>query len=93
MVKDKTKEDMNMEKATATFTTLNQYLATYLVLLGWSYDFVRSSNGRLMFAFPESKELRDAVRDFMDNKPVPVNTFSELIRQTKTDLLNRIHST
>lgn len=84
---------MEKKKTIATFTTLNQYLATYLVLVGWFYDFIPNENGRLMFAFPDSKELRDAVRDFMQNKEVPVNTFSELIRQTKTDLLNRIHST
>lgn len=72
------------EKAGQRFETPDLNLASFLYCQKFSFTgFRRLNDGRTVFMFADSPELRRAVVDYANDGPVPVRSFCNTVRDLK----------
>ena len=84
-------EQMTMKKAVdsnppvpkQTYQTTDLTLASFLRCRGFQIESIKQNNGRTLFVFQESPELRRAILDFANDEAVAVRSFCSTMRDLK----------
>jgi hypothetical protein len=71
-----------------TFSTLNVYLASFLEINGFPHRITEGHDGKRLFTFADSEQLRRSLADFAEGAEVKANRFIEHIKLCKTSLYN-----
>lgn len=66
-----------------TYQTTDLTLTSFLRCRGFQIDNIRQNNGRTLFMFQESPELRQAILDFANDAAVAVRSFCSTMRDLK----------
>lgn len=69
-----------------SFSTLNVYLAAYLEMRGLPHIITKGFDGKMLFTFHDTKELRSILADFADGAQVQASRYIEHIKACKTSL-------
>ena len=70
-------------KPKQTYQTSDLTLTSFLRCRGFQIENIRQNNGRTLFSFPESPELRLAILDFANDSTVNVRSFCSTMRDLK----------
>jgi len=81
-------EENERGKMKMEYTTLDAYQAAYLTLRGLPVSYILQ-NGLIVFSFSETKELREALRDYMNGAEVPVFQFVTRVKMLRGQVHNR----
>lgn len=65
------------------YQTTDLTLTSFLRCQGFTIENIQRSNGRTLFVFQESPELRRAIIDFANDAAVAVRTFCSTMRDLK----------
>ena len=68
---------------TQTYQTTDLTLTSFLRCRGFAIENIKQNNGRTLFIFPESPELRRAILDFANDEVVAVRSFCSTMRDLK----------
>ena len=68
------------------FSTLNVYLAAYPEMRGLPHTITRGFDGKMLFTFNETEDLRLVLADFANGAQVQVSRYIEHIKACKTSL-------
>lgn len=71
------------EKSRPLFETSDLHLASFLRSRSFSLEHIRRENGRAIFVFVDSSELRRAVVDYANDGLVGVRSFCNTLRDLK----------
>ena len=66
-----------------TFETSDLNLASFLRCRDFTIKDIRRKDGKALFAFTESAELREAMLEFANDGPVRVRSFCNTLRDLK----------
>ncbi|HET6852486.1 MAG TPA: DUF5659 domain-containing protein [Pyrinomonadaceae bacterium] len=66
-----------------TYQTSDLTLTSFLRCRGFAIDSIKQNNGRTLFMFQESPELRDAILDYANDATVSVRSFCSTMRDLK----------
>jgi len=66
-----------------TYQTTDLTLTSFLRCRGFQLENIRQNNGRTLFMFEESPELRRAILDFANDAAVAVRSFCSTMRDLK----------
>jgi len=66
-----------------TYQTTDLTLTSFLRCRGFQIDNIKQNNGRTLFSFQESPELRRAILDFANDEVVNVRSFCSTMRDLK----------
>jgi hypothetical protein len=66
-----------------TYQTTDLTLSSFLRCRGFQIENIKQNNGRALFIFQESPELRRAILDFANDEPVAVRSFCSTMRDLK----------
>jgi len=66
-----------------TYQTTDLTLSSFLRCRGFQIENIKQNNGRTLFIFQESPELRSAILDFANDEPVAVRSFCSTMRDLK----------
>lgn len=66
-----------------TYETLDIYIAAYLELIGQEVTLTTNRAGRVLFTFPESDELNDAIQRYDRKVFVSARDFADKIKDLK----------
>jgi uncharacterized protein DUF5659 len=66
-----------------TYQTTDLTLTSYLRCQGFAIENIHKLNGRTLFVFQESPELRRAILDFANDAAVAVRSFCSTMRDLK----------
>lgn len=66
-----------------TFDTPDLMLASFLRCRNFTISNIRRQNGRTVFVFEDTPQLRSAVLDYANDGPVSVRTFCGTMRDLK----------
>jgi YVTN family beta-propeller protein len=75
--------DPNSTPQQQTYQTTDLTLASFLRCRGFQIESIKQNNGRTLFVFPESPELRGAIIDFANDAVVAVRSFCSTMRDLK----------
>jgi len=67
----------------SNFETSDLNLASFLRCRDFTIQDIRRRDGKALFAFTDSAELRHAVLEFANDGPVPVRSFCSTVRDLK----------
>lgn len=70
------------------YTTLDAYQAAYLTLRGLPVAYI-PQNELIVFSFADTKELREALSDYMNGAKVPVLQFVSQVKMLRGQIYNR----
>ena len=65
------------------YQTTDLTLTSFLRCRGFAIESIRQNNGRTLFIFPESPELRQAILDFANDAAIAVRSFCSTMRDLK----------
>jgi hypothetical protein len=66
-----------------TYQTTDLTLTSFLRCRGFALENIKQNNGRTLFIFQESPELRSAILDFANDAVVAVRSFCSTMRDLK----------
>jgi uncharacterized protein DUF5659 len=66
-----------------TYQTTDLTLTSFLRCRGFQIESIKQNNGRTLFMFQESPELRTAILDFANDSTVAVRSFCSTMRDLK----------
>jgi len=66
-----------------TYQTTDLTLTSFLRCRGFHIESIKQNNGRTLFLFQESAELRNAILDFANDSTVAVRSFCSTMRDLK----------
>jgi len=66
-----------------TYQTTDLTLTSFLRCRGFQIDNIRQNNGRTLFMFQESPELRTAILDYANDAVIAVRSFCSTMRDLK----------
>ena len=66
-----------------TYQTTDLTLTSFLRCRGFQIESIKQINGRTLFIFQESPELRNAILDFANDSTVAVRSFCGTMRDLK----------
>ena len=66
-----------------TYQTTDLTLTSFLRCRGFAIQSIKQNNGRTLFVFQESTDLRNAILDFANDASVAVRSFCSTIRDLK----------
>ncbi len=66
-----------------TYQTSDLTLTSFLRCRGFAIDNIKQNNGRTLFIFQESPELRGAILDYANDATVSVRSFCSTMRDLK----------
>ena len=66
-----------------TYQTTDLTLTSFLRCRGFQIENIRQNNGRTLFMFQESAELRTAILDYANDAVVSVRSFCSTMRDLK----------
>lgn len=66
-----------------TYQTTDLMLSSFLRCRGFSIQNIKQNNGRTLFMFQESPELRHAILDYANDAVVAVRSFCSTMRDLK----------
>ena len=66
-----------------TYQTTDLTLTSFLRCRGFAIENIKQNNGRTLFIFQESPELRHAILDFANDEVVAVRSFCSTMRDLK----------
>ena len=66
-----------------TYQTTDLTLTSFLRCRGFQIENIKQNNGRTLFIFQESPELRSAILDFANDAGVAVRSFCSTMRDLK----------
>ena len=66
-----------------TYQTTDLTLTSFLRCRGFALENIKQNNGRTLFIFPESPELRTAILDYANDASVAVRSFCSTMRDLK----------
>lgn len=70
-------------KLKQTYQTTDLTLTSFLRCRGFAIENIKQNNGRTLFVFEESPELRNAILDFANDSSVAVRSFCSTMRDLK----------
>jgi hypothetical protein len=73
----------NPQELTQTYQTTDLTLTSFLRCRGFHIESIKQNNGRTLFMFQESPELRSAILDFANDSTVAVRSFCSTMRDLK----------
>ena len=73
----------NPPKSGQTYQTTDLMLASFLRCQGFQIENIKQSNGRTIFVFDDSPELRQGILDFANDAAVAVRSFCSTMRDLK----------
>jgi len=71
------------EQITARYQTTDLTLTSFLRCRGFQIENIKQNNGRTLFIFQESPELRTAILDFANDASIAVRSFCSTMRDLK----------
>jgi len=74
---------MRQARPQLSFETFDLNLASYLRCRDFTIKDIRRENGRSVFVFDDTVELRRAVLEYANDGPVPVRSFCNTLRDLK----------
>jgi uncharacterized protein DUF5659 len=80
---EQTKMKTIVESLKQTYQTTDLTLTSFLRCRGFQIDNIKQNNGRTLFMFQESPELRRAILDFANDEVVNVRSFCSTMRDLK----------
>jgi hypothetical protein len=66
-----------------TYQTTDLTLTSFLRCRGFAIESMKQNNGRTLFIFQESPELRNAILDFANDAVIAVRSFCSTMRDLK----------
>ena len=66
-----------------TYQTTDLTLTSFLRCRGFQIENIKQNNGRTLFIFQESQELRGAILDYANDAAVSVRSFCSTMRDLK----------
>jgi hypothetical protein len=66
-----------------TYQTTDLTLTSFLRCRGFQIESIKQNNGRTLFIFQESPELRRAILDFANDASIAVRSFCSTMRDLK----------
>jgi hypothetical protein len=69
--------------ADSTYQTTDLTLTSFLRCRGFAIQNIKQNNGRTLFIFQESPELRRAILDFANDEVIAVRSFCSTMRDLK----------
>jgi uncharacterized protein DUF5659 len=66
-----------------TYQTTDLTLSSFLRCRGFAIENIKQNNGRTLFLFQESPELRSAILDYANDAAVSVRSFCSTMRDLK----------
>lgn len=75
--------DPNSSELKQTYQTTDLTLTSFLRCRGFAIESIKQNNGRTLFMFQESPELRTAILDFANDSTVAVRSFCSTMRDLK----------
>jgi hypothetical protein len=66
-----------------TYQTTDLTLTSFLRCRGFAIESIKQNNGRTLFIFQESPELRTAILDFANDAVIAVRSFCSTMRDLK----------
>ena len=72
-----------LETVTRTYDTTDLTLASFLRCRSFTINDIRRQNGKTVFIFEDSSQLRNAVLDYANDGSVSVRTFCGTLRDLK----------
>src|SRR4026207_419012 len=73
----------NTSEVKQSYQTTDLTLTSFLRCRGFAIENIRQNNGRTLFMFQESPELRQAILDFANDAAVAVRSFCSTMRDLK----------
>jgi len=73
----------SVETTTRTYDTSDLSLASFLRCRSFLINNIRRQNGKTVFVFEDSSQLRNAVLDYANDGSVSVRTFCSTMRDLK----------
>src|SRR5687768_7047576 len=67
----------------STYQTTDLTLTSFLRCRGFAIENIKQNNGRTLFMFQESPELRRAILDFANDEVIAVRSFCSTMRDLK----------
>ena len=67
----------------STYQTTDLTLTSFLRCRGFAIENIKQNNGRTLFIFQESPELRRAILDFANDEVIAVRSFCSTMRDLK----------
>ena len=75
--------DSSAPELKQTYQTTDLTLTSFLRCRGFAIENIRQNNGRTLFIFQESPELRRAILDFANDEVINVRSFCSTMRDLK----------
>jgi len=75
--------DSSAQELKQTYQTTDLTLTSFLRCRGFAIDNIKQNNGRTLFIFEESPQLRRAILDFANDEVVNVRSFCSTMRDLK----------
>src|ERR1044071_3929673 len=75
--------DPNSSELKQTYQTTDLTLTSFLRCRGFAIESIKQNNGRTLFIFQESPELRKAILDFANDAVIAVRSFCSTMRDLK----------
>jgi hypothetical protein len=72
-----------LPESKTTYQTTDLTLTSFLRCRGFAIDNIKQNNGRSLFIFQESPELRLAILDYANDAAVSVRSFCSTMRDLK----------
>lgn len=73
----------SLEPGIRTYDTTDLSLASFLRCRSFTINNIRRQNGKTVFVFEDSSQLRNAVLDYANDGSVSVRTFCSTLRDLK----------
>ncbi|MEN3326632.1 MAG: hypothetical protein V7638_1439 [Acidobacteriota bacterium] len=73
----------NSQDFKPTYQTTDLTLTSFLRCRGFQIESIKQNNGRTLFIFQESPELRTAILDFANDAAIAVRSFCSTMRDLK----------
>ena len=73
----------SIETGQRTYDTTDLTLASFLRCRSFNINNIKRQNGKTVFVFEDSSQLRDAVLEYANDGSVSVRTFSNTLRDLK----------
>ena len=71
------------ENARHSFESTDLNLASFLRCRGFSIEDIKRQNGKTVFVFADTPQLRSAIIDYANDGPVGVRSFCNTVRDLK----------
>ncbi len=78
---------MISKKGNEKFTTLDAYLSSFLVLKGIAPELI-ANNGKIVFSFPLTNKLDDAIRNYNSGAMVQAAQFAMTVKNLKARIFS-----